>query len=236
MEKSLVFLLKDLKITLEKIQVKNTKVTRYVKELKELIEIYSDLKIPTEYTEKYDELLKRATEINEGDNYRETKKIEILLPLSFHLYYEIRGEVKQIMNKLTYTFITSCMLFLFVALFLLIVSQVISPIVTLVLLIPIYIGIRGLYRGTKKDMLVGMSIIEFSSLTSFIAIIYMVKVIPKYGDFINVLVKVYRDMGYNITSLTVNIILIIFTLMSVMLLGTSLYCNYIYKKYKKIFL
>jgi hypothetical protein len=229
MGKNLVTLLKDLKNKLEKIPVKDGKKIRYVKELNELIELYSKLEITTEYSEKYNNIIKQATVLNEGENYRNIKKIEKLLGVSYYVYYEIKGEVYVIMKKLSYSFIITCILFLFVA------FPVLPPLITVLFIAPMYMGVRGLSKRLATGLTLGMSVIEFSSLVSIMTMVLLIQALPRYNNFINELITKYSNKNITISTTSMNIIVIIYCICTISLAVTSIYNIYHYYKYKKIF-
>lgn len=230
MEKNLVTLLKDLKKNLENIPAKNGKKIRYIKELNQLIEMYSGLKIEKQHAEKYGDLVKRGIELNEGDNYRNIKKIEKLLPLSFCLYYEIKGQTSSIMKKLSYSFFLTCILFVLVS------FPTLPPLVTILFVAPMYIGIRGLSKGMARGLAIGMSVIEFSALVGVMTFSLIMQALPKYGKFVNGLVTRYSNERVHISTTSMGMIVAVYGLLALALIGSSAYNIYYYYKYKRIFL
>lgn len=229
MEKNLVSLLKGLNKKLENVSNKSGKKLRYVKELNELIDIYSSLKIPTEYANEYEELIKKGTELNEGENYRNIKKIEKFLPMCFYLYYEIRGEAKQITRQMGYLFFIVTILFL-------IVSFPLYPFyMTILFVIPIFIGLRGLSKGQGRGLIIGITTIEFFTLTGMLALYVIVSAIPHFTKFLDALAKQYSRNGMLITTASMNIFVIIYTLLVIALIIVSIFTVRYSSKYKKMF-
>lgn len=230
MEKDLVVLLKNLMKKMENVSSKNGKKIRYVKELNELISMFSGFKIPDEFKEKYSELLVKGTELNEGENYRNIKMIEKFLPRCFYFYYEVRGEANHIMRKLSYAFVITCILFLPVA------FPIFPPLLTIVFILPMFIGIRGLRKGLLRGLTIGMTLIEFSLLTGLIGLYLIFQGLSNYHKFLEGLVEIYNKNGLSLTTSNMNLFVIIYVLFVVALIGTSIYTIIFSRKYKRIFL
>lgn len=229
MEKNLVSVLNVLKQKLESIPAKNSKKTKYVKDLNKLIMLFSDLKIPEKYSEKYQELIKRGNEFNVGENYRNIKKIEIFLPNCFYFYYEIREEIRPIMLKMSISYVISCILFLIVGFPLFV--QSFGPIIALIFIVPMFIGIRGMSKGSERSVSVGLSTTEMGILTSVISLsILFYGCIEIYPKFSKMIVDLYK-ISYG----TAGIAIMVYGVLSLALLGISCYNIIFTYKYKKIF-
>lgn len=237
MEKDLTQSFKALKQKLEKIPGNNGKVIRYIRELTELIDTFSNMKIPAEHKERYEDLLKRGNELNEGENYRNIKKIENFLPRCFLLNYEIKGEIDGIMKKLIYSFLLTSILFILVSMVMsFILTSQLFVLTTVIFVGPIYAGIKGLQKGKGRGATIGLVLIEFSPFLGLIGIYFMVTAIPKLGIFIRGILDQYKIAASSGSFIIVGIILILFLFACVGLVAISWYYRKNYKKYKKIFL
>jgi hypothetical protein len=229
MEKGLVGILKNLQKNLEKIQGKNGKKLRYLKEIGELVVMYSNLVVTEEFSEKYKELIKRGSELNEGENFRNIKKMDKFLPDCFYLYYSIKGELDIIMKKLMYSFFVTAILFMITA------FPLYPTLLTLIFVPTMYIGVKGLTKRSARGLTVGRALIEFSTLTGFIAIAFVVIAIPKFNTFLDGLVKHYKSIGINLSTSAMTMCVAFYVLIAIGLAAVSLYNSYYYRRFKKLF-
>lgn len=229
MEKNLVNELNVLKQKLESIPGKNSRKTKYVKDLNRLITLFSELKIPEEYSEKYQEFIKRAKEFNVGENYRNIKKIEVFLPNCFYFYFEVKKEIRPILLKMSISYVISSILFLIVGFPLFV--QTFGPIIGLVFIVPMFIGIRGMSKGIERSVSIGLAVTEMGILTSIISISILfygcIEIYPKFS-------KMVMDL-YKVSYGTAGIAIIVYGILSLALLIMACYNIVFTYKYKKIF-
>lgn len=236
MERDITVALKSLKQKMDKMPEKNGKASRYKKELEELIELFTNLKIPPVFKERYEEMIKRGTELNQGDNYRNIKKIDNFLPACFSLYFDIKGELIPIINKMIYSFMLTGILFVVVSMIMsLILKSTLFILTSAIFIGPLIIGIRGLSKSSGRGVVIGQVLIEFSTMVGLVGAIFGVTAVIKFSGFVNALIK---QMGLTATGslqLIFGIIVIIFPVLSIALVVISRYYSKLYKKYKKIF-
>jgi hypothetical protein len=230
MEKGLVGMLKKLQSNLEKITEKNGKKIRYIKEISELIEMYSKLEIPEQYSKEYSELLKKGSELNEGDNFRNIKKMDKFLPNCFYLYYSIIGELDTTMNKMMYSFLITGILFI-------LSSIPLYPFWLTAIFIPtMLIGVLGLRKRTSRGLVIGKVLIDFSTFTGFFGLVSVLAGMSNYNGFLNGLLSHYKSAGVSFTKTTMTIFIIVYAFIEIGLIVVSLFNSKYYKKYRKIFL
>jgi hypothetical protein len=207
MEKNLLELLEELKKKLESLGVANAKTNRFLKELNELIGLLKNIKVKEELANNYNELINKAIELNQGENYRNIKNMDKLISSCFRLYYENNGELGMITKKMVYTYIGTSILFFIVSF----PTYISIPLLPVLFVAPMYVGIKAIQKRNLKNMLVGMIIIEFSVLTGIIGLFNAI-----YATKFNIFIVVYALISFG-------------------LIASGVYSSYYYNKYKKLF-
>jgi hypothetical protein len=207
MEMNLLELLAKLKKNLESLGIPNAKTNRYIKELNELDGLLKNVKIKQELTDNYNEIINKAMELNQGENYRNIKKMDKFISSCFRLYYENNGELGMVTKKMVYSYIGTCILFFIVSF----PTYISIPLLPVLFVAPMYVGIKAIQKRNQRNMLVGMIIIEFSVLTGIIGL---------FNAFY---------------ATKFNLFIVVYALLSIGLIAIAGYSSYYYTKFKKLF-
>lgn len=159
MDSSLVLLFEDIKRKIDKSTLKDNKKIKYIKELEKLIVKYKELGIPNNHKETYDSLIKKGRELLKDVNINNNGKVEYYLRYCNAALYDFNENLKPL-NRIILSYMLSCILFFALS------PQYFSYILPIIMILPVYFGLRGLRNRSYNGLLYALSCIPMALLTS----------------------------------------------------------------------
>lgn len=159
MDKSIVMVLDELRKKVEKVNFSIRKKEKFKNEINYLIKQYDELDSVNGFKDTYDSIVKKGRELTRETNYKEPKKVEYYLNYCHAALYDFKGNVKDL-NWLIRCYLISSVLFLVLS------PQYLGSMVPLILLIPIYLGLKGMKKRSMTGFMYGMSAMPMALLTS----------------------------------------------------------------------
>ncbi|KRQ86745.1 hypothetical protein ABG79_01497 [Caloramator mitchellensis] len=220
MDKSFFILMDDVKRRVEKSNLKNK--DGYIDEIERIKVIYKDIEVKENRRATYDSVIKIGKELlNEEKDFK--KKLEVFLRYCNAAVYDFTDGLKPLKYfMLMYTI--SCMLFMILA------PQYLSALLPLLMILPIFLGLRGMRKRSLNGLILGLSVMPMSLLTSTIVLknAYLVRNNPT--EFFMSLAQQYnRSIEF------VRTIFIGSTVLGFIMLVTTIYTIYMGYKYRKMF-
>lgn len=162
-DKRMVSVLNDILKKIDKSPERKYKNEKYQKELKYLKERYEKIEVSEGAVEVYESLVKKGKELLYEANIKDPEKVGHYLRYCRAALYDMEGNIKPL-NYIIRSYLISCIMFL-----------ILSPIyldykVALLLLIPIYMGLKGMKKRSNIGFLYGMSAMPMALLTAVIAL------------------------------------------------------------------
>ncbi|QCX33717.1 hypothetical protein FDN13_08390 [Caloramator sp. E03] len=223
MDSSLVVLLEDIKRKIDKSAINENKKEKYKKELENLIFKYRQLGVPNNHKETYESLLKKGRELMKDANINDKGKIEYYLRYCNAALYDFNENLKPL-NRIVLSYMLTCILFFALS------PQYFSYILPLIMIIPIYLGLKGVRNRSFNGLLYALSCIPMALLTSVAWLWNAFLASKNFGAYIEALSK-----QFNKSPETARNLIIIFVAMSFILLASSLYTLIMGIKYRKMF-
>lgn len=223
MDSSLVVLLGDIKRRLEKSSIDNNKREKYIKEINNLIEKYREIGVPNNHKETYESLLKKGKELIKDSNINEKGKVEYYLRYCNAALYDFNENLKPL-NRIVLSYMLTCILFFALS------PQYFSYILPLIMIIPIYLGLKGVRNRSYNGLLYALSCIPMALLTSVAWLWNAFLASKNFNVFIESLSK-----QFNKTPETATNLIITFVVLSFILLISSIYTLIMGIKYRKMF-
>jgi hypothetical protein len=223
MDKSITFILSDIQKKVEKLNLKEAKKNQYLSQIKDLIENYRNLSISDNHKEVYDSLIKKGKELAKEIKVSDAKKLETYLRYCNAALYDLKGELKPL-ARLVRFYIMTCILFLALS------PQYFSFILPLLFVVPIYLGLKGMKTRSLSGFMMGMSVMPMALLTSVVWLRSGYLASKDFDAYVaSIAQQINRPESFarNIT--------IIFTVLSVVLLISSVYTIVAGIKYRKMF-
>lgn len=223
MDSSLVVLLEDVKRKIDKSSINENKKEKYKSELEFLILKYRQLGVPDNHRETYESLLKKGRELMKDANINNKDKVEYYLRYCNAALYDFNENLKPL-NRIVLSYMLTCILFFALS------PQYFSYILPLIMIIPIYLGLKGVRNRSFNGLLYALLCIPMALLTSVAWLWNAFLASKNFGAYIEALSK-----QFNKTPETARNLIIIFVAMSFILLISSLYTLIMGIKYRKMF-
>lgn len=223
MDSSLVLLFEDIKRKIDKSTLKDNKKIKYIKELEKLIVKYKELGIPNNHKETYDSLIKKGRELLKDVNINNNGKVEYYLRYCNAALYDFNENLKPL-NRIILSYMLSCILFFALS------PQYFSYILPIIMILPVYFGLRGLRNRSYNGLLYALSCIPMALLTSIAWIWNAFLASKNFNAFIDALSKQYHKTPQSARNLVIT-----FVIMSFILLISSLYTLFMGIRHKKMF-
>lgn len=224
MDRSIINILDEIEKRLGKVNINDKKKKKYMDEVRYLSEEYSKLNnIPDPVKAVYDSLIKKGRELTKDVNTKDIKKVDYYLRYCHAALYDLKGNLKPL-TLIIRSYLLTCLLFISLS------PQYFSFILPIVLLIPIFLGLRGMKRRSMNGLLYAGSAMPMSFLTS-ITILRNIQLASKdFNGYINSLAQNANRSPESVRNLT-----ILFTVLSVVLLISTIYTTYMGIKHRKMF-
>ncbi len=223
MEKEINSVLVELEARINKTNLPEKNRTRYINNIKELVNTYKDIDIPERHMDTYNSLIKKGKQLSKDNNYKDHKKIEYFLRYCNAAVYDFKDNIKPL-NTIMKAYLLTCALFMALA------PQFFSFILPLLFVVPIFIGLKGMKTRSYNGLLMGVSVVPMGILTS---IVWIKNIFLASGDFTAFFTSVANqyntsiDFARNLTIVCVGL--------SVILLFTSITMLVTSYKHRKMF-
>jgi hypothetical protein len=224
MDTSLVITLEDLRRKLERSDIEDKNKQKYIKDLKNLVEQYRKVEVSDNHKATYDSLVKKGRELAKDANVKDKGKIEYYLRYCNAALYDFNENIKPL-TRITLAYILTCMLFFVLS------PQYFSFILPLILIIPIYMGLKGLKKRTLNGLMFSMSVIPIAILTSAAWLRNAFLASKNFDAFITSLATQYKMQAASARNTV-----LIFMVLSAVLLLSSIYSAVMGYKYRKMFI
>lgn len=225
MEKELILVLQDINKKVKKFY-SDKKRANYEKLIKEIIDEYTALEIPEERIEIYESLISRGKELQKDVNMKEHKKVDFYLGYCRATVFDFKDNIKPVADILK-------LYSLMAATFFVLSPQYFSFVLPLVFLLPVFLGFRGIRNRLFNGLLIALALVPMGILVSMVWIrnAFLTISTGTFGEFINGLAQ-----SYNISYEFSRNLAIVFILMSVVLLVSSISFAVYSIKYRKMFI
>lgn len=135
-------------------------------ELESIKEEMAKIEIPVRYGEIYFSLVKKGNQLVEEFSFRKDPKqllgkIKYYISYLYAAYADFTGKSKQI-SKYYHLFLVTAMLFIMLS------PMMLTPFFTLLFVIPIFVGIRGLKKRSKQGFTLTMLVAPASLMTGIL--------------------------------------------------------------------
>lgn len=223
MDSSLVVVLEDIRRKLEKSSIEKSKKEKFKTDLNNLIENYRNIGTPDNHKDTYDSLVRKGRELGKEANINDKKKVEYYLRYCNAALFDFNENLKPL-NRLILGFMLTCILFFALS------PQYFSFVLPLIMIIPVYMGLRGMRNRTYNGFLYAMSCIPMALLTSAAWIRNAFMGPKNFQVFVEALAKQYGRTPESARGL-----LIFFIILGFVLLISSIYTIVMGYKYRKMF-
>ncbi|CCJ33032.1 MULTISPECIES: hypothetical protein [Caloramator] len=220
MDKNLLKLLDDIKIKLQRSNLKNS--DKYLKDIDAIKESYKELQVKEEKRIIYESILNMGKDLLKEDKDFKNK-LELFIRYCNAAVYDFNDNIRPL-RRITLSFTITSMLFMLLA------PQYLSYLLPLLMILPIFLGLKGMRKRSLNGLILGLSVMPISILNSVIIIRNAYLVRNNFNSFLLDLSKTYgRSLEF------VKGLFIISTILGIIMLFTSIYTIYLGYKYKKMF-
>lgn len=223
MDTSVVITLEDLRRKLERSNLDEKKKNKFIRDINCLVEEYRKITVSDNHKATYDSLVKKGRELAKDTNIKDAGKVQYYLRYCNAALYDFNENVKPL-NKITLAYIFTCMLFFVLS------PQYFSFILPLILIIPIYMGLKGLKKRTYNGLMFAMSVIPMGILTAVAWLKNAFLASKNFDAFVLSLAKQYNQQPGSARNLVM-----FFIVLSGILLISSVYSAVMGYKYRKMF-
>lgn len=224
MKKELVDVLKELNAGIKK-QYDPRRAAKYDKEINGLIEKYDLIETQERHEETYVSLMKRGKELIKVANLKDEKKLKYFLRYCHAAYYDFTDNVK-ILNWLIRSFMITVMFFYIMA------PQYFGYILPLIMVVPVFLGIRGMKKRSLNGLITGCAVIPLGILSGVTHLKIMSMAAARdYDAFIST-----QAANYNMSVESAAGLMSAFNIISLVMIGTGLFTCYLAIKHNKMFI
>lgn len=140
---------------------KDKKLDKYVKHVSELQQQYSNLEIEERYEATYDSLCKRGVELLKPGNLKDETKLKYFLRYCDAALYDFKDNVK-ILTWIMRAYMMTVMFFY------LITPQYFGYILPLIMVVPVFIGMRGMKKRSLNGLITGCSVVPLAIMVAIV--------------------------------------------------------------------
>lgn len=224
MKKELVDVLKELNTNIKK-QYEPGKQAKYDKEINGLIAKYETIETHERHEETYVSLMKRGKELIKVANLKDEKKLKYFLRYCHAAYYDFTDNVRPL-NWLIRSFMITVMFFYIMA------PQYYGYILPLIMVVPVFLGIRGMKKRSLNGLITGCAVIPLGILSGVTHLKIMSMAMGQgYDVFLS-----EQAAKYNMPIEAVSGLLNTFNIISLVVIGTGLFTCYLAVKHNKMFI
>lgn len=224
MKRELVDVLKELNTHIKK-QYEPSKQAKYDKEINSLIAKYETVETHERHEETYVSLMKRGKELIKVANLKDEKKLKYFLRYCHAAYYDFTDNVRPL-NWLIRSFMITVMFFYIMA------PQYYGYVLPLIMVVPVFLGIRGMKKRSLNGLITGCAVIPLGILSGVTHLKIMSMAMGQgYDVFLS-----EQAAKYNMPIEAVSGLLNTFNIISLVVIGTGLFTCYLAVKHNKMFI
>jgi len=224
MDSTIIVILDEVDKKVGKLNIKDNKKKKYVEEISYLKEEYSKVNVPDSVKSVFDSLVKKGRELLKDINAKDIKKVDYYLRYCHAALYDFKGDLKPL-TLIIRSYLLTCLLFISLS------PQYFSFILPIVLLIPIYLGLRGMKKRSMNGLLYAGSAMPMSLLTSITILRNMYLASKDFNGYINTLAQTVNRSPEAVRNLT-----ILFSVLGVVLLFSTIFTIYMGVRHRKMFI
>jgi len=224
MKKELVDVLSELNESIKK-QYDPARQAKYDKEIRGLIDQYNTVETEERHEETYVSLMKRGKELIKVANLKDEKKLKYFLRYCNAAYYDFTDNIKPL-NWLIRSFMITVMFFYMMA------PQYYGYILPLIMVVPIFIGVRGMKKRSLNGLITGCAAIPLAIMVGVTHLKIMSMAAARgYDAFI-----AEQAAHYHMPVESAAGLLSAFNIISLVMIGSGLFTAYIAIKHNKMFI
>jgi len=140
---------------------KDKKLTKYTDQVNRLIVSYSALEIEERHVLTYDSLAKRGVELLKPGNLKDENKLKYFLRYCDAALYDFRDDMK------TLTLIMRAYM-MTVMFFYLLTPQYFGYVLPLIMVVPVFIGMRGMKKRSLNGLITGCSVVPLAIMVGVV--------------------------------------------------------------------
>lgn len=224
MKKELVDVLNELNANIKK-QYAPAKQGKYDKEIRGLIEKYTTVETQERHEETYVSLMKRGKELIKVANLKDEKKLQYFLRYCHAAYYDFTDNIKPL-NWLIRSYMITVMFFYIMA------PQYYGYILPLIMVVPIFIGLRGMKKRSLNGLITGCAVVPLAIMVGVTHLKFMSMAIS--GGYDAYLAA--QAAQYNLPVEAASSLLSAFNLISLVMIGAGVFTAYLGIKHNKMFI
>ncbi len=223
MKRELVNTLQDLDKQLKKFY-DPAKQAKYSKNISGLIEKYKVLETQERHEETYVSLMKRGSELLNATNLKDEKKLEYFLRYCHAAYYDFTDNTKPL-SWIIRGFMITTIFFYMMA------PQYYGYILPLIMVVPVFLGIRGMKKRNLNALITGCAILPLGVMVGVTHLKMMSLAVVDYGAYI-----AKQAAMYGIPVETASGLLSVFNVISLILVGVGSATAFLAVKHSKMFI
>lgn len=223
MAKDLVGVLQDLKQKVEKAYPPGKKRDAYQQNFERLIKEYDGLEVPEYVAETYTSLIKRGTELQKENKIKDEKLLQYYQRYCDAALFDFKDNIKPL-NWIVRSYVVMCMLFMLLA------PQYYPWVLPVVMIIPIFMGLRGMKKRTHNGLMMGNSVVPLGFL---ISITWIKNTSLAMNDYSSYVQGVAAQYGMPVDA--AGSMLTMFSFFSVILFAASALTAFFSYKYRRMF-
>lgn len=121
---------------------------RYIKQVDQILKVYSGIDVQERHQETYDSLCKRGVELLKPGNLKDEDKLKYFLRYCGAATYDFKDHIEPL-NWIIRSFMVTVMFFYIIA------PQYFSYVLPLVMVVPVFVGIRGMKKRSLNGLITG---------------------------------------------------------------------------------
>lgn len=137
----------------------NKKLDKYQNRVTVLIHKYSEIEIEERHQETYDSLCKRGVELLKPGNLKDEEKLKYFLRYCDAALYDFKDNVK-ILYWIMRAYMVTTMFFYLLS------PQYFGYILPLIMVVPVFIGMRGMKKRSLNGLITGCSVVPLAIMVS----------------------------------------------------------------------
>lgn len=224
MKKELVDVLQELNVGIKN-QYDPGRQAKYSKEINALIERYNTVETQERHEETYVSLMKRGKELIKVANLKDEKKLKYFLRYCHAAYYDFTDNIKPL-NWLIRSFMITVMFFYIMA------PQYYGYILPLIMVVPVFIGSRGMKKRSLNGLITGCAVIPLGIMVGVTHLKMMSMAAARgYDTYI-----AEQAVHYNMPVGSVTSLLSVFNVISLVMICSGVFTCYLAVKHNKMFI
>ncbi len=137
------------------------KLEKYQKRVSVLIHKYSEIEIEERHVDTYDSLCKRGVELLKPGNLKDEEKLKYFLRYCDAALYDFKDNVK-ILTYLMRAYMMTTMFFYIIT------PQYFGYILPLIMVVPVFIGMRGMKKRSLNGLITGCSVVPLAIMVAVV--------------------------------------------------------------------